>query len=201
MKEISNAGTVFRRYGRMIVLLMGWPLFFAGTVKTVNTGTPGHVEPVPPDSFPVPAGNPNQLFYLQRTPNVNTIVYELNYKEGSIDEKEPVHVFWIRYGEKGQRAELSYIQEHFAYGIRAKQVAKDRFELRFASYKKYSVFLLRDAGGQYHVYASINQKIAMLSRIFISIHGGSFWSPNIEYVELKGIDPATGNEVVERMKV
>ena len=30
--------------------------------------------------FPEPSGNPNQLFYLQRTPNVNTTVYELNYK-------------------------------------------------------------------------------------------------------------------------
>ena len=35
--------------------------------------------------FPIPAGNSKQLFYLQRTPNKNTIVYELNYKNGDID--------------------------------------------------------------------------------------------------------------------
>ena len=155
----------------------------------------------PVDSFPVPGGNPNLLFYVQRTPNVNTIVYELNYKSGSIDDKEPVHAFWIRYGEQGQRAELSFIQERFAYGIRAKQLAKDKYELRFVSYKKYRIFLQKDAYDRYHVYASINQKIAMLHRIFISINGGSLWSPHIEYVELKGVDPSTGNEVVERMKV
>src|SRR5580765_3967987 len=69
--------------------------------------------------FPVPSGNDNQLFYLQRTPNTNTVVYEVKYtKTGQLDTTEPVHVFWIRYAEKGQRAELSYIQRHFAYGIK-----------------------------------------------------------------------------------
>jgi hypothetical protein len=34
--------------------------------------------------FPVPVGNPNQLFYLQRTTNTNTIVCELNLnKQGT----------------------------------------------------------------------------------------------------------------------
>ncbi len=31
------------------------------------------------DKFPVPLGNPKQLFYLQRTANTNTIICELNY--------------------------------------------------------------------------------------------------------------------------
>ena len=33
------------------------------------------------EGFPVPAGNAKQLFYLQRTSNTNTIVYELNLKK------------------------------------------------------------------------------------------------------------------------
>lgn len=86
--------------------------------------------------FPVPDGNPNQLFYLQRTPNTNTVVYELNYKNGQLNTDEPVHVFWIRYGEKGQKAELSGIQRSFAYGIKAARISTDKFELRFTSYKK-----------------------------------------------------------------
>ena len=31
--------------------------------------------------LPAPSGNPNQLFYLQRSTNTNTVVYELNLKE------------------------------------------------------------------------------------------------------------------------
>ncbi len=36
------------------------------------------------NKFPVPTGNSKQLFYLQRNHNVNTIVYELNYKNGMV---------------------------------------------------------------------------------------------------------------------
>ena len=53
---------------------------------------------------------------------------------------------------------------------------------------------------KYHVYATINQKPAVLNRIFIKIDGGSFWSPNVIYMEMKGIDVATGKEVMERFK-
>ena len=69
------------------------------------------------DSFPVPKNNPGQLFYLQRTPNTNTIVCELNYKNGVLDKDDPVHVFWIRYGEQGQKAELNFIQRNFPYRV------------------------------------------------------------------------------------
>ncbi|WP_259071757.1 DUF4833 domain-containing protein [Mucilaginibacter sp. X4EP1] len=31
--------------------------------------------------FPVPRGNPKQLFFLQRSQNTNTVVYELNIKD------------------------------------------------------------------------------------------------------------------------
>jgi hypothetical protein len=48
---------------------------------------------------------------------------------------------------------------------------------------------------------AINQKQAILNRIFIKINGGSFWFPNVEYVELSGFDPATGAPVSERRKV
>ena len=53
---------------------------------------------------------------------------------------------------------------------------------------------------KYHVYAIINQKQAVLNRIFIKIDGGTFWSPNVVYMEMKGIDVITGKEVMERFK-
>jgi hypothetical protein len=40
----------------------------------------------------------------------------------------------------------------------------------------------------------------MLNYVFIKIEGGSFWLPNVIYVELKGTDPVTGKEITERFK-
>ncbi len=151
--------------------------------------------------YPTPAGNPNQLFFLQRDPNINTLVYELNFKNGNLVVDDPVHVFWIRYTEKEQHEELNYIQRNFAYGIRAKQMAKDFYELHFVSYKRKIMYLKKLADNKFYVFTDINHRQMILRRIFVRVNGGSFWVPNIEYVELKGIDLASGMEVVERMKI
>ena len=33
------------------------------------------------------------------------------------------------------------------------------------------------------------------------LNGGSCWSPDIEYAELKGVDPDTGTEVAEKINI
>ena len=153
-------------------------------------------------TFPVPAGNAKQLFFLQRTPNTNTIVCELNYKDGIVDKDDPINVFWLRYEDKGQREDLSYIQRKFAYGINCKEISANKYELNFVSYKKYKMYLMQASDKQFHVYTAINSKQVILTKIYIQIkQGGSFWSPNIEYVELTGLDPATNLPVKERLKI
>lgn len=151
--------------------------------------------------FPVPAGNQKQLFYLQRTSNANTIVYELNYKNGVIDIENPLHEFWIRYQEQGQQQELSYIQRKFAYGIKAKKIANNQYELNFVSYKNYKMYLEPGPDNKLYVFTNINKQKVILTSIFLKINGGSFWSPNIEYVEISGIDPRNRTVVKERLKI
>ncbi len=150
---------------------------------------------------PVPAGNAKQLFYLQRTTNTNTIVYELNYYKGAIDKDDPIHIYWIRYSETGQKEELNYVQNKFAYGINSKEIAANKFELNFVSYKKYKMYLMMGSDKQYHVYTTVNKRQFILTKIFIQIKGGSFWSPNIEFVELSGLDSITNLPVKERLKI
>lgn len=155
----------------------------------------------PPKNFPIPTGNPNQLFFLQRTANINTLIYELNKKNGELVVEEPVHVFWIRYTEGGVHEELNYIQRNFAYGIKSKAVSKDSYELHFVSYKKKILYLKKSVDNKFHIYTGINSKEMVLHQIYVKVNGGAFWTPNIEYVEFKGVDPTTGVEVVERMKI
>lgn len=153
------------------------------------------------ENFPIPVGNPNQLFYLQRNWNTNTIVCELNAKDGIVDTDDPVKVFWIRYNDKGQKEDLSFIQKKFAYGMKTTLLEKDRYELRFVSYKNFPMYLMKGNNNKFNVYATINKKLAILQRIFIKLNGGTVWSPKVEYFEIKGIDTTTGKEVVERLKI
>lgn len=177
----------------------------AFTQSVPSKKTPPNTPPAivdPQDTFPVPSGNPNQLFYLQRTSNINTIICELNLNsKGQPDEEAPVHVFWIRYNEGGAHKELNYIQRVFAYGIKSQPAGNGTYSLHFVSFKKRNfTLMLSPKDNKYHVFAIINQRQALLNKIFIKTDGGTFWSPNVVYMEMKGIDVITGKEVMERFK-
>lgn len=152
-------------------------------------------------NFPVP-NVPRQLFYIQRTPNSNTIVYDLNIKDdGKLDPEEPVNVYWIRYADGGEKKPLNFIQRKFAYGIKVKDLGQGKYELHSVAYAKKDLYLMKPAGqSDYHVYAKIGNSMAVLDRIYIEIDGGTFWHPNVLYIELKGKDMATGKEVKEQIK-
>ncbi|MBT1704481.1 DUF4833 domain-containing protein [Chryseosolibacter indicus] len=141
------------------------------------------------------------LFYMQRTPNHNTIMYDLNIENGKIDSDEPVHVYWIRYGEKGQKEELSYIQRHYAYGLKTKKISDNKYELRFVSYKKLPFYIEKSArDNRYHIQVALDGKAVEVKRVFLQIEGGSFWLPNVVCAEVKGVDPVTGKEVIQLFK-
>lgn len=170
---------------------------YAGGLSDKKTGTAA----TDPDEFPVPNNVPGLLFYIQRDPNTNTICYQLNVdKQGKISEKNPVNTFWIRYPEGGIRKELNYLQRKFAYGINSKAIGNASFELRSVAYSKLPLYLRKDTRNEYHVYTSIDKKECILSRVFIRIDGGTFWSPNVLYIELKGTEIATGKTIIQRIK-
>ncbi len=157
----------------------------------------------PQDSFPVPSNISNQLFYLQRTTNTNTIVYTLNANaKGVLDETNPIKVFWIRYPEGGMRKDLNYIQRSFAYGTLSTKNKDGTFSVRLVAYKKQELTLRKlPTESQYRIFTFINKKYAILNRVFIKIDpGGSLFKPNIVYIELKGIELATGKPILERFK-
>ncbi|WP_285008926.1 DUF4833 domain-containing protein [Pedobacter faecalis] len=172
------------------------------TIGTALAQTADNSNPSPL-KFPVPKGISNQLFYLQRDPNINTIICELNVDAaGNVNRKEPVHVYWLRYSEDGKKAELNYIQRKFAYGIQTRELGKDYYELKFVSRKEQPLYLQRSAeDNKFHVYINVNKKKIILERIFLRIQGGSFWLPDVKYVELKGVDANTKAAVIERIKV
>ncbi|MGI4822056.1 MAG: DUF4833 domain-containing protein [Janthinobacterium lividum] len=159
--------------------------------------------PLRATDFPVPAGIPNQLFFLQRDPNTNTVIYQLNVNSaGKLDEDEPVRVFWIRYAEQGQREGLSFIQRKFAYGLSAKKVATDKYELKFAAYNKVPFYLMRSGtDNAFHVYTVVANKQILLNRVYLRIEGGTFWVPNVKYIEFKGVNSATREPIIERVAV
>jgi hypothetical protein len=154
------------------------------------------------DSFPVPKPSPKQLFYLQRTTNSNTIICDLNLDaKGQLIKDNPVHVYWIRYDEGGEKKELSYIQETFAYGIKHELLPTGVYKLHFVSYKKQVFYLKRSPkDNQYKMYFVLNNKEFVLQKLFVKIEGGSFWVPNVIYMEIIGKDEYSGTPFSYKFK-
>jgi hypothetical protein len=192
---------VFSVLMQLLVLLPCNNLSNKNTIRAFNDDADTLSRKVKPKLvFPTP--NVPKLFYIQRDPNTNTIIYDLQTdKTGSINKEEPVHVYWIKYNEHGQKEELNFIQRKFAYGINTKPVGNDKFDVRIAAYKKYPLVLRKwENDNKYHIFANIDKKEAIVNKIFIRIDGGTFWFPNVLYIEVRGTDPATGKEIAERFK-
>ncbi|WP_316758555.1 DUF4833 domain-containing protein [Pedobacter aquatilis] len=154
-----------------------------------------------PIAFPTPKNVANMLFYLQRDPNTNTLIYALNLaNDGSIKSDNPVSIYWVRYGEDGAKKALGYIQKKFAYGLITREITKDKFELRFVSHKALPLYLTK-ADQKYIVMVTANSKNIRINRLFVRIVGGSFWLPNVRYALIEGTDMATGKPVTEKIPV
>jgi phosphatidylglycerophosphate synthase len=183
-----------KKAATVVMLLIG--LLSSGVVWAATAQQPAL-------TFPVPSGIANQLFYLQRDPNTNTVVYQLNVNSaGQLDEQEPVRVFWIRYTEQGQQQDLNFIQRKFAYGLTAKKLSVNKYELKFAAYNKLPFYLLKSSVDKsFHVFTVIANQQIVLTRVYLHIEGGTFWVPNVKYIEFKGWNAATRQPVVQRVNV
>lgn len=137
--------------------------------------------------LPIPHGIENQLFYLQRDPDANTVIYQLNIKNGLLDNKNPVHAFWIRYAEGGNKKELTAIQKKLAYGIHTKTVNSNTHELRLVSYPSLPLYLVYEKNRPY-VYTILQDAKIILERIYVKTDGSKLF-PTVYYIDLFGKEP------------
>ncbi len=153
--------------------------------------------------FPKPAGIKNLLFYVQRTFNINTLIYSLNFNDKEeLNEKEPIKIYWINYSKDGSIEGLNFIQRKYAYGVDIKMIdtLKKSYCFNLVSYKKKQIYLIKSAvDNKYQAFSYINNRLLVLNRVFIQIEGGTFWSPNVKYIEITGRDPIKNEEVIERV--
>lgn len=157
---------------------------------------------IPHDKMPIPPASSTRLFYVQRSPNTNTIIYEANLLPNKkLNPEEPINTYWIRYGEKGQKQSLNYIQRTMAYGIETMPFPNEVgvFEGRIVSYKKRRLKILVENGVPVAL-TTINGKLHQLLKVFVMIEETGHLIPKVLYIELFGKDLKTGAEVYEKFK-
>lgn len=153
--------------------------------------------------LPTPPKKDNVLFYLQRTKNTNTVVYEArpDAKTGILQKDGPIDAYWLHYElNNGKRAELSTFEQMAVYGIDIEEMkgGQGSYLMRLKAFKKRAVTVAKDKMGHYVGMMNINGKKAILQRIYIEAKEGLI-SPTVVHVDLFGTDPITGESVFERI--
>lgn len=156
--------------------------------------------PAAAEEYPVPR-EPNQVFFVQRSLNSNTIVYTANVDaQGRIDPKRPVDVFWRRYNDEGERKELSGLERSMAFGVKADPVPgkPNSFMVRVVSYAKRPA-LLRVVDGVPRLEMKVAGVPARLDHAYLEVEeSGSV--PSVTRVDLYGFALADGKPLKESFK-
>ena len=182
-----------------ISFLTGFLIFNTGSYAQ-ETSDSSFDKLVDKESLPVPAEK-DQLFYLQRDPDPNTVIYSINLEDGELNSSHPVKVHWIRYTEGNKRTSLSLIQRTMAYGVHHTKISDNEFDIRIQAYKDLSIRIrFSQQNKKYQAYTRVENKEIVLERIFVRINGGSLFKPKIQYVEISGYDPESKSKISHRFQ-
>lgn len=154
------------------------------------------------ERFPIPPTSAYRLFYIQRSSNANTVIYDANLLPNkSLNPDQPVHTYWIRYADNGQKEELSFIQRALAYGLYTNKIKNENnsYEGYFLAYRKRKFVVKLNAKNQPVALFPINGKLQILEHVFVSVNESGL-TPSANYIELFGRDEITNKDVYERFK-
>ena len=140
----------------------------------------------------------NRLFHIERSVNRNIVCYDINLDRAGVpDEKRPMSVYWINREERaGQRGELSFIQERFAYGYSVTGKRNGVIIIALNAVKNREITIEHN-GEKYFCKLNINNSPSALHKIFVKTKPNN--SIQVEYVDIHGFELATGVIMVERI--
>lgn len=138
------------------------------------------------------------LFKIERSKDANQILYDVHtISKNQLNKNNPISIYWIKKTEGNKIKPLTWIQQHYAYGLDFTYTSEKMAQFHFVSYNKRSFTLKQNEKECFKVYTQLNGKEVIVNRIFIQIDGGTFWFPKISKVELHAQDPTTNKKLIE----
>lgn len=148
-------------------------------------------------AFPAP-DEKNQVFFVQRSMNANTIVYVARLNgTGRLDGRRPIDVYWRRFNDDGERMELSFLERNAAFGVKTIEISQtpQRFSVHVVSYPDRKA-MLSVVNGRPQLEGKIAGEPARLISAYLHLdETGSM--PRVVRVDLLGQSLATGAEIEE----
>ncbi|NIK87384.1 hypothetical protein FHS83_000702 [Rhizomicrobium palustre] len=150
--------------------------------------------------YPLPA-EPNQVFYIERSSNSNTVIYAANLdKDGKLQKDEPITAFWRWYNVDGHKKSLNFVERMMAYGI--KSVKHDgpngSYSFKVAAMPERTLYIGLDAKGTPEVFTKFGNRWATISYIYLEVVDKGLM-PDVPSLDLFGIDRENGKALHEHI--
>ncbi len=149
--------------------------------------------------FKVP-DEPNQLFYVQRSPNSNTVIYAARLDaKGNLDRSTPVEGFWRKFNIDGSKQPLNFIERAMAYGVRldSRKTGKPvTFSIAALPERKVTVSL--DNQHQPQALMQIGSHLVKVAYVYLQVVEDGLL-PKIPSLDIFGTDIASGKAIHEHL--
>jgi hypothetical protein len=144
------------------------------------------------------AAAPETLFVIERSKNANIVQYDAQVAADKVtlDAKDPIVGYWIMKAENGRREPLTKLEKR-AYGFSVKRDGGGPYDMRLDAYKERTIRVYRYKG-KWRAVIFLAEKTAFLTKMFIATREGGI-IPTVEYIEIVGVDVATGQTLKERI--
>jgi hypothetical protein len=150
--------------------------------------------------YPVP-NEPNQLFYVERSSNSNTVIYTANLDaKGRLDPDKPVIAYWRWYNRGGYIKQLNFAERMLAYGV--KSVKHDgpngAYSFKIAALPERTLYVGLDAKGSPEVFGKTGGRWARLAYIYLEVDDSGML-PDVPAMDFFGYDRTTGKPLREHV--
>ena len=143
---------------------------------------------------------PNQLFYVQRSPNSNTVIYAANLDaQGNLNASAPVEVFWRKFNIDGSKQPLNFMERMMAYGVKLDKHAPGQpvsFSIAPLPERKLTVSL--DGEHKPQAVMQIGSHKVKVAYVYLHVVEGGLM-PKVPELDIFGTDIASGKAIHEHL--
>jgi hypothetical protein len=149
--------------------------------------------------FKIP-DEPDQLFYVQRSPNSNTVIYTARLDaQGNFDSRAPVDAFWRKFNIDGTRQPLNFLERMMAYGVKLdahKTGQPITFTITALPDRKLSLGM--DAQHRPEARMQIGNHTVKVAYVYLQVVEGGLM-PSVPSLDIVGTDIASGKAIHEHL--